>query len=267
MQNLKPKKYFGQHFLKDEEIAETIVNSFLEKNPCKEVLEVGPGMGVLTKYLLEQKNLNVSVIEIDRDAVVYLENQFPNLKERIISADFLQFNPDDYFKEPFSIIGNFPYNISSQILFMVLENRDKVPFVLGMFQKEVGARIASPPGSKVYGILSVFMQTFFEVEYLFQVDKSAFNPPPQIQSAVLRFTKKENAKLNCDETFFFKVVKTAFNQRRKTLRNALKSIYNINVQTVNVEIPYLDLRAERLSWQMFEELTIAIEHWIEKNKA
>ena len=266
MQNLKPKKYFGQHFLIDEEIAEKIVNSFLEKNPCTQVLEVGPGMGVLTKYLLKQKNLNVSVIEIDRDAVVYLENQFPEMKEKIISADFLKFNPDEYFNEPFSIIGNFPYNISSQILFMVLDNRDKVPFVLGMFQKEVGARIASPPGSKVYGILSVFMQTFFEVEYLFQVDKSAFNPPPQIQSAILRFTKKADVKLKCNEVFFFKVVKTSFNQRRKTLRNALKSIYNVNVQTVSVEIPYLDLRAERLSWQMFEELTCAIEDWIEKNR-
>ena len=253
--SIRAKKYLGQHFLNDERIASDIVNAFLADNPCQEVLEVGPGMGVLTKYLLKNPNINLKVIEIDADAINYINDHFPALKGKIIYGDILKLKRIEHFENKFSIIGNFPYNISSQILFTILENKDYIPYALGMFQKEVGDRIAANPGSKTYGILSVLMQAFYSVEIILVVEKESFNPPPQVRSVVLKFTRKENSVLQCKESFFFNVVKTAFNQRRKTLRNALKGF---NVQA-NDSIPYLDLRAERLSWQMFEELTIAIE--------
>ncbi len=254
-QEFKAKKYLGQHFLNDEGIAKDIVTLFIEDNPCKEVLEVGPGMGVLTKYLLQEKRLYFKVIDIDHDAIFYLNLHFPELHDRIIQGDILKLNPEQYFQTSFSIIGNFPYNISSQILFMVLEHKDRIPFVVGMFQKEVGDRIAAPPGSKTYGILSVLMQAFYDVENLMTVEKESFNPPPQVRSVVIKFVKRNENILTCNEALFFKVVKTAFNQRRKTLRNALKSLIN----SANPDFPYLDLRAERLSWQQFQELTVLIE--------
>jgi len=259
---IKPKKYLGQHFLNDENIAKEIVDSFFAKNPCKDVLEVGPGMGVLTKYLTPNSHINLKVIEIDNVAVEYLISNYPSLKDKIIYGDVLSIKPDEVSNDSFAIIGNFPYNISSQILFKVLEHKDRIPYVVGMFQKEVGERIAAPPGSKTYGILSVLMQAYYDVESLMIVEKEAFNPPPQVRSVVIRFIKRvpdyksgTASILTCNETLFTKVVKTAFNQRRKTLRNALKSIINSS----DPKIPYLDLRAERLSWQQFEELTNAIE--------
>ena len=254
-ETIKAKKYLGQHFLNDENIAQDIIDLFFAENPCKDFLEVGPGMGVLTKYLLEKDAPNLKIIEIDQEAILYLKLHFPNLVEKIIYGDVLKFKPYNHFDSSFSIIGNFPYNISSQILFKVLEHKDKIPYVVGMFQKEVGDRIASPPGSKTYGILSVLIQAYYDVENLMTIEKESFNPPPQVRSVVLRFTKRKENILTGNETLFFKVVKTAFNQRRKTLRNALKSITNSAVP----ELPYLDLRAERLSWQQFEELTNLIE--------
>ena len=253
--SIKPKKYLGQHFLNDEVIAKEIVDQFLDKNKCKDVLEVGPGMGVLTKYLIPNSNFNLKVIEIDKVAIDYLLIHYPSLKVKIIFGDVLKIKPDEISKDSFAIVGNFPYNISSQILFKVLEHKDRIPYVVGMFQKEVGERIAAPPGSKTYGILSVLMQAYYDVESLMIVEKESFNPPPQVRSVVIRFIKRNTNILSCNETLFIKVVKTAFNQRRKTLRNALKSLINSS----DPKIPYLDLRAERLGWQQFEELTNAIE--------
>ncbi len=219
---VRAKKHLGQHFLKDEFIAEKIANTLTEKG-YKNVLEIGPGMGVLTKYLLKKK-FTTTVIEIDTESIEYLKAHYLNLSSRIIEADFLKMDIQKIFKgEQFAIIGNFPYNISTQIVFKAIENREFVTELCGMFQKEVAQRIAEKPGSKTYGILSVLTQAFFEVEYLFTVPPSVFNPPPKVNSGVIRLVRKEDYSLPVDVPFFFKVVKTAFNQRRKTLRNSLKS--------------------------------------------
>ena len=263
-QPVRAKKSLGQHFLKDEDIAREIVNSLSNKKSYTKVLEIGPGMGVLTKYLLQEKDFETTVIDIDRESVEYLKEHFPELGNRIISGDFLRLRMSEHFKEPFAIIGNFPYNISSQILFKVLENRDQIPVVVGMFQKEVAERIASVPKNKTYGILSVFMQAFYDVEYLFTVHENVFIPPPKVKSAVLRFIRNNTQQLNCNETLFFRVVKTGFNQRRKTLRNALKSLV---VEYKGIQDGYADLtkhdyfnkRAEELSVSQFIELTNLIE--------
>ena len=263
-QPVRAKKRLGQHFLKDEDIASQIVSSLSNKKSYTKVLEIGPGMGVLTKYLLQEKEFETTVIDIDRESVSYLQERFPELGNRIISGDFLRLNLNDHFKGPLAIIGNFPYNISSQILFKVLENRDKVPVVVGMFQKEVAERIAAPPKNKTYGILSVFMQAFYDVEYLFTVHENVFNPPPKVKSAVLRFIRNSTSRLDCNEALFFRVVKTGFNQRRKTLRNALKSLlteYKI-FQEDGVDLikhDYFNKRAEELSVTQFIELTNLIE--------
>jgi len=220
--NVRAKKHLGQHFLKDEFIAEKITNTLTEKG-YKNVLEIGPGMGVLTKYLLKKK-FTTSVIEIDKESIEYLKVHYLNLSNRIIEADFLKMDIQKIFKgEQFATIGNFPYNISTQIVFKAIENRDFIPELCGMFQKEVAQRIAEKPGTKTYGITSVLTQAFYEVEYLFTVPPSVFNPPPKVESGVIRLIRKENYSLPVDVAFFFKVVKTAFNQRRKTLRNSLKS--------------------------------------------
>jgi 16S rRNA (adenine1518-N6/adenine1519-N6)-dimethyltransferase len=253
--NVRAKKHLGQHFLKDEQIAQQIVSSLVLKNQESNVLEIGPGMGVLTKYLIKDHRYQTSIIDIDRESITYLQGHFPQLQDRIISGDFLKLPLDNYFKNTFAIIGNFPYNISSQILFKVLEHKDLVTEVVGMFQKEVAERIASRPKKKAYGILSVFMQAYYTVEYLFTVNEDVFDPPPKVKSAVIRFTRNENLKLNCNETLFINVVKTGFNQRRKTLRNALKSLLPTDVTA----IPFLTQRAEELSYQEFEVLTNAIE--------
>lgn len=253
--SVRAKKHYGQHFLKDEQIAQRIADSLTEKG-YNNVLEIGPGMGVLTKYLL-QKKPTTHVIEIDQESVEYLHAHFLNLTDRIISKDFLKMNLSDYFdEEQFAIIGNFPYNISTQIVFKTLENRQQIPELTGMFQKEVAQRIAEKEGSKVYGILSVLTQAFYDVEYLFTVPPTVFNPPPKIDSGVIRLIRKENYILPVDEKLFYRVVKTAFNQRRKTLRNSLKTM---NLSNNLREDVIFAKRPEQLSVQEFISLTSKIE--------
>jgi len=252
---VRAKKHLGQHFLTDESIAEKIANSLSFKG-YKQVLEIGPGMGVLTKYLLKKDSI-IHVIEIDPESVEYLKNNYLNLADRVIEQDFLKYDLNLVFNnEPFAIIGNFPYNISTQIVFKALEMRDQIPEFSGMFQKEVAQRICSKEGSKVYGILSVLTQAFYHAEYLFTVPPSVFNPPPKVESGVLLLKRKENYTLPCDEKMLFKVVKTAFQQRRKTLRNSLKT-FNL---TDNLKANGIfDKRPEQLAVQEFIELTQLIE--------
>ncbi len=249
MQLVKAKKHLGQHFLTDKNIAAKIVNSL---NSEGQVLEVGPGMGILSDFLLQKPELEVFLIDIDTESYQFLQKKYPQLGQKLINADFLQMDFDAVFTGTFSIIGNFPYNISSQILFKVLDNRNKVPEVVGMFQKEVAERCAAKPGSKEYGILSVFLQAYYKVEYLFTVKAGVFNPPPKVLSGVMRLSRNEIKELSCDEKLFWQVVKAGFNQRRKTLRNALSSLINKEKMT---EEPMLDLRAERLSVADFVKLT------------
>lgn len=249
--SVKAKKHLGQHFLKDESVAQNIANT-LSFTGYKKILEIGPGMGVLTKYLLE-KPIETNVIEIDTESVAYLEENYPKLHGHIISKDFLRYNLNEVFNnEQFAIIGNFPYNISTQIVFKTLEMRKQIPEFSGMFQKEVAQRICEKKGSKVYGILSVLTQAFYNAEYLFTVDEHVFDPPPKVKSGVLRLTRKENYELPCDEKLFFSVVKQAFNQRRKTMRNSLKSM--IHSDSLK-EDSIFDLRPEQLSYEQFIELT------------
>ncbi|WP_300570970.1 16S rRNA (adenine(1518)-N(6)/adenine(1519)-N(6))-dimethyltransferase RsmA [Flavobacterium sp.] len=251
MDKVKAKKHLGQHFLTDESIAKNIADS-LTLEGYKNVLEIGPGMGVLTKYLLE-KPIDTYVIEIDTESVEYLNAHYPKLHGKIISKDFLKYNiKEDLGEEPFAIIGNFPYNISTQIVFRTLELRNQIPEFSGMFQKEVAERICSKKGSKVYGILSVLAQAFYHVEYLFTVDEHVFNPPPKVKSGVMRMIRKENYHLPCDEKLLFTVVKTSFNQRRKTMRNSLKSL---NLSDNLREDSIFDLRPEQISVEQFIELT------------
>lgn len=251
---VRAKKHLGQHFLKDQNIAGKIVDS-LPVNNCKSVLEIGPGTGVLTG-LLEKKVDNLWLIEIDVESVEFLKIKYPALESRIIFGDFLKIKLPDGFPADYCVIGNFPYNISSQIFFKVLENRDKIPCVVCMIQKEVAQRIASPHGSKVYGILSVLLQTFYNIEYLFSVSEHVFDPPPRVKSAVIRLTRNQRKKLECSEELFFKVVKTAFNQRRKTLRNSLKS-FELDRKDDN---PVFSKRPEQLSVDELIELTKVIEN-------
>lgn len=220
--NVRAKKNLGQHFLVDTSIAHNIVNSL--SGDYLDVLEVGPGMGALTSILLENDVYRLHVVEIDQESVAYLEQHLPQLRGRIWQENFLKMDFDKIFSQPFSIIGNFPYNISSQILFKILDEKDKVPEVVGMFQKEVAERIASAAGNKSYGILSVLLQAFYDIEYLFTVNENAFNPPPKVKSAVIRLKRNQVQHLDCDEKIFKQIVKTAFNQRRKILRNSLKNI-------------------------------------------
>ncbi|HYX10149.1 MAG TPA: 16S rRNA (adenine(1518)-N(6)/adenine(1519)-N(6))-dimethyltransferase RsmA [Bacteroidales bacterium] len=248
MDQVRAKKSLGQHFLKDQNIAVKIVNS-LDTPPSGQVLEIGPGTGVLTAYLIENTKFRTTVIEIDRESVAYLNKRYPSLD--IIEADFLRVDLGKYFSTPFSIIGNFPYNISSQIFFRILDLRQQIPSVVCMIQKEVAERIAAPPGNKTYGILSVLLQAYYDIDYLFTVSQSVFSPPPKVKSAVIRLTRNQTEKLDCNEKLFFKVVKTAFNQRRKTLRNALKGLFPGTIPQAEI----LSLRAERLSVEQFVELT------------
>ncbi|MFD0761373.1 16S rRNA (adenine(1518)-N(6)/adenine(1519)-N(6))-dimethyltransferase RsmA [Lutibacter aestuarii] len=253
--SVKAKKHLGQHFLKDELIAQQIANSLTE-NGYQKILEIGPGMGVLTKYLLK-KPLTTYVVEIDTESVEYLQTHYLNLTDRIISKDFLKINLEDFFgDEQLAIIGNFPYNISTQIVFKTLENRHQIPEFSGMFQKEVAQRIAEKEGSKTYGILSVLTQAFYDVEYLFTVPPTVFNPPPKVDSGVIRFIRKKDFTLPVDEKLFFKVVKTAFQQRRKTLRNSLKTL---NLSDSLREDSIFAKRPEQLSVNEFINLTSKIE--------
>lgn len=257
---VSPKKHLGQHFLRDENIAKKIVSSLSKKNYSL-IIEVGAGTGVLTKYLLQEKSFDTYVVEIDRESIRFLKKNFPQLEGKIINKDILDFDssflPSTVNHQPFAVIGNFPYNISSQILFIVLEYRNQIPEVVGMFQKEVAERIASPPGNKTYGILSVLMQAFYEIEYLFTVHENVFYPPPKVKSGVIRLTRNSTEKLNCDEKLFFTVVKTAFNQRRKTLRNALSKF---GIKNLPAEI--LNKRAEQLSVNDFVNLTQEISSFL-----
>lgn len=245
---VRAKKHLGQHFLKDENIARQIAESLTGRTT--HVLEIGPGMGVLTKYLHANESLDFHAIEIDTESVVYLHDHYPSL--HVIEGDFLQLDLLQLFSEPFAVIGNFPYNISSQILFKVYDNRGHIPEVVGMFQKEVAERVAAKPGSKTYGILSVLLSAFYDIEYLFTVHEHVFNPPPKVKSAVIRLVRNQVQSLPCDETLFTKVVKIGFNQRRKTLRNALKQL-NMNLEAVPAEL--LAMRAEQLTVSDFITIT------------
>jgi dimethyladenosine transferase len=249
MNYVKAKKHLGQHFLKDLSIAQRIADS-LALTETMPVLEIGPGTGVLTQFLLQNPNIELTAIEIDSESVVYLKEHYPALS--LIEGDFLNFNIDSLCDgKSFCIIGNFPYNISSQIFFKALEHKDRIPVIAGMLQKEVAERLASPPGNKQYGILSVFLQAYYDIEYLFTVSADVFDPPPKVKSGVIRLKRNKVQKLDCDEKLFIAVVKAGFNQRRKTLRNALRGLHNQPQATH----PLLEKRAEQLDVAAFVELT------------
>ena len=253
---VRAKKHLGQHFLKDENIAKKIADTLTQEN-YKNVLEIGLGMGVLTKYLID-KDLDVIAMELDQESVNYLNEHYKNKNLKVIPADFLKFDLSNFFNgKSYAITGNFPYNISTQIVFKTLEWRDQIPEFTGMFQKEVAKRICEKEGSKAYGILSVLVQAFYDAEYLFTVPPSVFNPPPKVDSGVLRLIRKENYTLPCNEKMLFKVVKTAFQQRRKTLRNSLK-VFNLSDKLKEDAI--FGQRPEQLSVAEFIMLTQKLEN-------
>ena len=253
-----PKKALGQHFLKDLNIAQRIAET-IDVGGGMPVLEIGPGMGVLTQFLLQNKEIDLTCVELDSESVTYLLANFPELNGRIIEGDFLKMNLNEMYKGQFCVIGNFPYNISSQIFFKVLDHKDKIPICAGMIQKEVAVRIAEPPGSKEYGILSVLLQAWYDIEYLFTVSEKVFNPPPKVKSAVIRLRRNGTTKLGCDETLFVKVVKASFGQRRKMLRNSLKAAFG---NFGGAEHPLFTTRAEQLSVAQFVELT----NWVAEHR-
>lgn len=255
MNYVRPKKNLGQHFLKDQEIAENIVKALTIHKHYDKVLEIGPGTGVLTQFLM-RLDLDLHIIDIDSESIDYLKKNFQLPEEKIILDDFLKINLSNYFNEPFGVIGNFPYNISSQIFFKILQHKRDVPEVVCMLQKEVAERLASPPGNKTYGILSVLLQAYYDIEYLFTVKPHVFNPPPKVDSAVIRLTRNDTEALACDEKLFFRIVKQGFNNRRKTLRNALKPL-NLPPELNSLDV--LNQRAEQLSVQDFVNLTLKIQ--------
>jgi 16S rRNA (adenine1518-N6/adenine1519-N6)-dimethyltransferase len=255
MNKVRAKKSLGQHFLKDRNIAARIADS-LTGEGYDSVIEIGPGMGILTGFLLERNFRDFRVIEIDNESVHFLEDNFPQLKN-IIRGDFLQSDLDSMFHEKFGVIGNFPYNISTQILFKVLEHRDKIAEVTGMLQKEVAERICAGPGSKTYGILSVLLQAYYNIEYLFTVSEEVFSPPPKVKSGVIRLRRNGIINLGCNEVLFKRVVKACFNQRRKTLRNSVRAVFELRSE----DYPLFHLRPEQLSVDQFIDLT----NWIEGN--
>jgi len=247
---VRPKKHLGQHFLTDKNIATKIAGCLTGNYPV--VCELGPGTGILTSALLERDDITkLKLIEIDSESIVYLNTHFKDDRLEITEADFLKHDLSNISTQPFALIGNFPYNISSQIFFKALANRDLVPEIAGMIQKEVAERMAASPGNKTYGILSVLMQTWYDIEYCFTVNENVFFPPPKVKSAVIRMTRNSNTRLKCDEKLLITVVKTAFNQRRKTMRNSLKTLLNDEIKT-NV---IFNKRPEQLSMQQFIELT------------
>lgn len=251
---VRPKKHLGQHFLTDQNIAAKIVGC-LDENHIS-VCEIGPGTGVLTRFILERKKLrSVILVEIDDESIEYLQSQFQDDRIKLLNANILKIDFQSTFAQPFALIGNFPYNISSQIFFRVIENRKLIPEVVCMIQKEVAERIAAPPGNKTYGILSVLLQSWYDISYEFTVHENVFFPPPKVKSAVIKLTRNKVDKLDCDEKLFRQVVKTAFNQRRKTLRNALK----ILLSEESRKFPILDKRAEQLNIDQFVELTRIIQ--------
>ena len=253
MQQVRAKKFLGQHFLKDLSVAQRIAETI----PAGRVLEIGPGMGVLTQYLLKNPNLQTTAIEIDRESVAYLKEWYPEL--HLIEGDFLKLDLNIIYPDgEFCVIGNYPYNISSQIFFKVLDNKDRIPICSGMIQKEVAERIASKPGKKAYGILSVLLQAYYDIEYLFTVDEHVFNPPPKVKSAVIRMTRNNRQRLGCDEALFKNIVKTAFNQRRKQMRNSLMQLVGKDNPILNE--PIFTKRPEQLSIEEFIALTQLIQN-------
>ena len=266
MSEVRPKKALGQHFLTDLSVSRRIADSLLAEERT-DVLEVGPGVGVLTRFLLERPEIALRAVEIDRESVDYLLLHYPELNGALIEADFLRLRLENFFPGNFCVIGNFPYNISSQIFFKILDYRERVPQVVCMIQKEVAERIAEKPGSKTYGILSVLLQAWYDIEFLFTVGPGAFNPPPKVQSAVIRLRRNGRTSLPCDEALFKTVVKTAFNQRRKTLRNSLKPLiadkasreqWDAETLSAFVSRPVFDLRPERLGVEEFVDLTLSL---------
>ena len=252
MSSVRAKKHLGQHFLNDKNAAQRIVEALTPSLGFNQVLEVGPGMGVLSDFLLQNQAYETFLIDVDDESIEYLADKYPELGNRLIHGDFLTLDFNKYFGDKMAVIGNFPYNISSQILFKVLEERNRVIEMVGMFQKEVAERCVAKPGSKEYGILSVFLQAYYDVSYLFTVKAGAFNPPPKVLSGVMRMVRNNRETLDCDEKLFWRVVKAGFNQRRKTLRNALSAVVPKDRMSDN---PLYELRAERLTVQDFEILT------------
>ncbi|HLW39129.1 MAG TPA: 16S rRNA (adenine(1518)-N(6)/adenine(1519)-N(6))-dimethyltransferase RsmA [Brumimicrobium sp.] len=255
--SVKPKKHLGQHFLTDENICRKIVDQYTNFGGKHNVLEIGPGMGAITKYFLEIEGINLEVMEIDTESVEYLQKNFEPLQGKVHVSDFLKTDLNSLFKgEPFAVVGNFPYNISSQILFHCLEYRNQVPEIMGMFQKEVAERVAEPPGSKQYGILSVLLQTYYDIEYCFTVSEKVFSPPPKVKSGVIRCVRNNRTTLPVDEKLYVQVIKSTFNKRRKTIKNGLKSIVDVSTLPAH---PFLTLRPEVLSVEDFIELTALVE--------
>lgn len=252
--SVKPKKHLGQHFLHDKEICERIASSLTFYGDYKELIEIGPGTGALTEFLVPFKNVNLHLMEVDDESIRFLNEHYKEKVATILKADFLNYPLENLIPEgKIGIVGNFPYHISTQILFRVLEYKDRIPEVVGMFQKEVAVRIAEKPGSKEYGIISVLLQAFYDIEYLFTVDEHVFTPPPKVKSGVIRLIRNNVEKLDCDEVLFKQVVKTCFNQRRKMIRNSIKSL-NVN----EIDHPYFTRRPEQLSVAEFVELTNAL---------
>ncbi len=247
---VRAKKALGQHFLTDQTIARNIVAALQCEGDSTDVLEIGPGMGVLTQYLLQRPEVALKLVEIDGESVDYLLTHFPGMQGKLLQADFLRMNLEKTFSGDFCVIGNFPYNISSQIFFKILDHKERIPQVVCMIQKEVAERIAEKPGTKTYGILSVLLQAWYDIEYLFTVGSGAFAPPPKVQSAVIRLRRNSRTSLGVDDALFKNVVKMAFNQRRKTLRNSLKQLLNAH-PSVDTSDPVFDLRPERLSVEDF----------------
>jgi len=259
--SVKAKKHLGQHFLVDKNICQKIANQYGNHQGCNRVLEIGPGMGALTEFLLLREELDVYVIDVDDESIDYLKKHYPQLEGKIFHGDFLRIHPEKIFSEgSFAVVGNFPYNISSQILFRCLQFRNRIPEIMGMFQKEVAERIAEPPGSKQYGILSVLMQAFYDIKYCFTVDEHVFNPPPKVKSGVIRCTRNDRETLGVNEELFIRVVKACFNQRRKTIRNSMKPILN----PMPFDHEYLQRRPERMSVEDFIELTRMVESHLKK---
>jgi 16S rRNA (adenine1518-N6/adenine1519-N6)-dimethyltransferase len=255
-QYIRAKKHLGQHFLNDENIAKKIVDSLLECNKGATVIEVGPGTGVLTKYLAPALQNNFWALDVDTDSVPYLKQHYPEIADHVLLQDFLEFDIKSIIPGKFNVVGNFPYNISSQILFKVLDHRHDVDCVVGMFQKEVAMRLAEKPGSKTYGIISVLLQTYYDIEYSFTVNENVFTPPPKVKSAVIRLTRNKRHTLSCNEDLFTKVVKTTFNQRRKQIRNSIRPIITIDDALLP---PVFQQRPEQLSVEEFIALTDFVE--------
>jgi len=254
MTQVRAKKHLGQHFLRDMEVARRIAGS-LPLDGRTSVLEIGPGTGVLTQFLLQNPDIDLTAVELDGESVKYLNQHYPQLK--VVEADFLKMDLKTMFQDKFCIIGNFPYNISSQIFFKMLDNKDSIPCLVGMIQKEVAERMAAPAGSKTYGILSVLMQAYYSIDYLFTVHEHVFDPPPKVKSAVIRLTRNDVSKIDCNEQLFKTVVKTAFNQRRKQMRNSLKPL--VAKDNPMFADPLFDKRPEQLDVAAFIDLTNRIE--------